>query len=342
MAPPEVILDRYIRTQLRTRPGCSDYVGKLDIDSVEPPEFRFLLHLVQGTMNEALRRENANASGGVAHPPFHFDYIDATAIRNAHAFQFEGYSFIAITLPMVQCLWDTSERLSRGLYVRNALGFHADEVEAVAVHGALFQMQLSFLVSHEYTHHIHGHAAASGVWSEFSQDAAKGNIDSQAEELIADTFAAYLTLANFVRGDGRPGTLQQLGKAGMEGTDGDDVLLNCFLLAVMASFCVLWHSRLDMQSAADNSHPPPPIRINYLIEITKMWCGQFGSVPPGWFATDRLRGLFGAAAEVATVADRQAWDTHIAAIRDAGGELYQIQLRARFEEMRKRGSVLAP
>ena len=73
MAPPEVILDRWVRTQLRNEPGFSGYVGKLDIERLESPSFRSFLYLIQETMNEALRLEGVNASGGVEHPPFHFD-----------------------------------------------------------------------------------------------------------------------------------------------------------------------------------------------------------------------------------------------------------------------------
>ena len=65
MIPPEVILDRFVRTQLRNELGFSDYVGKLDIERVESPSFRSFLHLVQKTMNEMLRLEGINASGGV-------------------------------------------------------------------------------------------------------------------------------------------------------------------------------------------------------------------------------------------------------------------------------------
>jgi hypothetical protein len=87
MTPPEVVLDRIVRNELRYEDGCSGYSGKLDIDRIEPESLRFFLHLVQSTMNEALRLEGVNASAGVEHPPFHFDYLDVTdGTANAHAF----------------------------------------------------------------------------------------------------------------------------------------------------------------------------------------------------------------------------------------------------------------
>jgi hypothetical protein len=83
--PQEVILDRFVRTELRKQAGCSGYSGKLDIERVEPASLRSFLYSVQEAMNEALRSEGINASGGVEHPPFHFDYIDvADGTANAH------------------------------------------------------------------------------------------------------------------------------------------------------------------------------------------------------------------------------------------------------------------
>ena len=114
MVPPEVILDRFVRTQLCNEAGFSGYLGKLDTETVESPSFRSFLYLVQDTMNEALRLEGVNASDGVEHPPFHFDYLDVSAgITNAHAFEHGGFAFIAVTLPMVELVWRLSHRLSR-------------------------------------------------------------------------------------------------------------------------------------------------------------------------------------------------------------------------------------
>ena len=66
---PEVILDRYIRTTLRQIAGFSGYVGKLDMERVEPEAVRDFLRSVQDALNEALRKDNVNASGGAEHPP---------------------------------------------------------------------------------------------------------------------------------------------------------------------------------------------------------------------------------------------------------------------------------
>jgi hypothetical protein len=113
-------------------------------------------------MNEALRLEGVNASAGVEHPPFHFDYLDVTdETANAHAFQRENFSFIVVTFPMIGLLWRSSHALSRSPFILNPLRLNP-EVNVDALHGFLFQIQLDFLVAHEYTHHIHRHCV--GRW----------------------------------------------------------------------------------------------------------------------------------------------------------------------------------
>ena len=95
MIPPEIILDRYVKENFP-----KGYFGKLDIEGVRSSSFRTFLDGLQFETNDALRLENANASGGVVHPPFHFDYLDAT-VTNAYAIPLEEYWFIALTLPLV-------------------------------------------------------------------------------------------------------------------------------------------------------------------------------------------------------------------------------------------------
>ena len=152
-----------------------------------------------------------------------------------------------------------------------------------AFQGLLFGIQLGFLISHEYTHHVHRHCVESqnGVirlWTEFPHDATCGSMNSQAQELDADGYAAYLVLPHLLRGEMRSSALAELGRSGLQGTDGDELLLTCFFLAVLAFFCEFWHGDIDMASVYQFRHPPPPVRIKYMIQVAEMCCGQNGSV----------------------------------------------------------------
>ena len=340
---PEVVLDRWIKAQSSQHPALAGYLGKLDLEKVESSSRPFL-RLVQDTMNSALQSENANASDGVKHPPFHFDYIQvkngAKNARNALAFQHEGYSFIVVTLPLVELLWELSQRLVRSTLVIESLGLHVDAVRPEAIQALLFQFQLSFLVSHEYTHHTHRHvgdhgAGVSGIWTEFLQDDARGGIDSQAEELDADAYAIYLVLANYLRGGGRQSALTQLGRRELSDQDADDLLFNLFFLALIALFCALWPADVGITSIYELGHPPAPVRIEYAKRVARMWCGQNASIPQTSVSDARVQVLFRAALEAPGGTGHPAWDGHIAFLRSAQGTEYDRKLLERFEAIRR-------
>jgi hypothetical protein len=155
LLPPEVVLDRWIKERRHRREsGFSEYVGTLEIDKVESPSFPSFLKLIKESMNEALRLEGPNASGGVVHPPFHFDFIEVNSrIQNAHAVQHGGFSFIAVTLPMVELIFDISQQLSQTGEIAHQLGLGREGPDQDTFHALLFQLQMMFLVSHEYAHH---------------------------------------------------------------------------------------------------------------------------------------------------------------------------------------------
>ncbi len=347
MAPPEVILDRWVRAQHLIEPGFSGYVGKLDVERVESPSFRSFLYLIQKTMNEALRLEGENSSGGIEHLPFHFDYLDASdGIRNAHAFQHEGFSFIVVTLPLVELVWRLSHCLSRSTLVQRLLRLDPGTVDPDALQGLLFQIQLTFLVSHEYSHHIHRHCVESqgltiGIWSEFPLDATRGSINSQAQELVADGYAAFIVLAQLLRGNRRQSALMQLVRTDAPATDGDELLLTCFFLALLAFFCAFWRGGTDIASIYQLRHPPPPVRINYALQVAGMWCGQNGSAPQSWFSPARFQALFRAAAEVIGGTVRQPWDAEMSFLRSPEGVQYDRQLFEKFETMRQKRDSIA-
>jgi|SRR5882672_67012 len=347
MIPPEVILDRWVKTQSRTHPGFIGYVGKLDIEKVNPPALRALLALIQDAMNVALQSESVNASGGVEHPPFHFDYLEVKGrtqvndpAKNAHAFQHSGFSFIAVTLPLIELLWDVSQRLSSSALVQGLLQIDPETERLKALQALLFQFQVGFLVSHEYTHHVHQHCkqdedCIAEVWTEFSQNETNGSLDSQAQELDADGYAIYLVLANYLGGGGRQSGLLQLGRQDLPRSDADEFFLMCFFLAVAAFFCTIWPEDIKIMSIGQLSHPPVPVRIEYAIRVAKMWCDQNGSVPESWFGAERFGTLFGAAAEAVGRAERQSWDAHIAFLQSEEGKKYDRILFERFETMRR-------
>lgn len=341
---PEVILDRWIKERRsRHESGFSGYLGTLDIERVGSPSFRSFLYLIRDLMNEALRSKGPTL-GGVEHPPFHFDFVDVErSITNAHAFQYAGLSFIVVTFPMVELIWDSSHLLSRSPAVLELLSL-GPEVNRDAVQGLLFQIQLDFLVSHEVTHHIHGHVlehnpGETDVWSEFSNHTS-GNLQSQAQELDGDAYAEFIVLTHLLREERRSTALAQCGRVELQGLNGDELLLTCFFLSVFAFFVSFWRGPIDTASLHDLQHPPPAIRIGYAIEAAKLWCSRNGSVPQSWFNDARFRNLFGTVAETFGEAAKEARETDIVFLDSAEGAEYNSRLHEVFESVRRKANYV--
>lgn len=338
---PEVALHRWVMECSRRDPKFDGYVGVLDVEKVGSPSFRSLLLIVRKAINDALRLETLNASGGTEHPPYHFDYIevrsDAKFPYNAIAFQHEGSAFIVITRPFVELLFDLSQRLSRSPLILELLGIDPPNPGPDSLLLLLFQLQISFLVSHEYTHHVHRHVSpgiSPGTWIEFAQDLTSGSIECQAQELDADAYAIYLVLGNFVRGAGRSSALRQLGKQHLESIDADALLLESFFLSLMSLFCARWPVDLNMASIRAFTHPPAPVRIEYAIRVAKMWCEQNQSVSESWFGARRFQTLFRIATEAIGGSAPQQWDDHIHFLMSAECSSYNELLFELFERLR--------
>jgi hypothetical protein len=124
-------------------------------------------------------------------------------------------------------------------------------------------------------------------------------------------------------------------------TDGDELLLRCFFLAVLAFFCEFWRRNIDRVSVYQSTHPSPPVRIKYMIQVADMWCGQNGSLPQSWLSPERFQELFHAAAEIIGGTDRQTWDAQMSFLRSADGLQYDRQLFERFEAMRQKRDEFA-
>lgn len=338
MTPPEIVLDRWLKEQARQRPGCRNYIGKLDLRKVKPPSFGSFLQFLQGAMNQGLESENANASGGTTHPPFHFDYVEVSdGTKNAHALQHGGFSFIVVTAPLIEMLWDISQRLSRSLLVLQLLEIDPNAIRVEALQALFFQFQLAFLVSHEYTHHVHRHCGNSvdWTWDEIPQPGRSGSLEHQAQELDADGYALYLILANYVRGAARHSALDQVGVHSRPNSEGDEFLIKAFFVALTALFCSLWPENVPVASIYQLPHPPAPVRIDYAIRIAVMWCNQNASVPESWFSAERFRAIYIAATGAIAGGARSQWDALVTFLRSEAGKEYDRQLLEQFEMTRK-------
>ena len=333
MLPPEIILDRFVKAG-SFPPG---YIGKLDIERVKSPSLRTFLEGLQVETNEALGTENANATGGVVHPPIHFDFLDST-IPNAHAIPLDDYWFIVLTLPLVISVSETAKALSRSERVLQLLNLKTEEMQHRDILWSFFgQILLLFLTAHEYTHLVHKHQAGtalSRMWTEFVVPDEQGAIDSQAKELNADSYSAYLNLAFLLRSERRERALLQLGREKLLRRNADELIVSCYLLALMAFFRMRWP--INVSAPLDQlSHPPAPVRIDYLLQTVGMWCSQFDVLDQPWFTSPKITALFRAAATGGNEANQKGWDEQVAFLTSTSGDVYRRLLFEKAEKLRK-------
>jgi hypothetical protein len=343
VAYPDVLLHHLITSNNGPGQEFEGYIGKLDLDKVEPESFRdFLKTLHEGT-NVALGLEGFNASGGTVHPPYYFDFLEVKGeTPNAHAFQCDDFAFIVMTLPMVELLSNLSYSLSQSPFVRQLLSIGLAPINESLLHHALFQLQFDFLLGHEYTHHVHGHcpphtSGSLSVWTEFLKDEENGSLEQQAQELDADGYSSYLLLANLLQDENRyASVLQAIGHPEQRSAASDELLFTVFFVVVLNVFCAFWRKRTEVSSLYTLVHPPPPVRINSIIRIAQMYAGQNGPVADTWFQPSRFTELFRTAAATIPGEGRQTWDSQIELLKTPEGERYSQELSDAFEVARQK------
>lgn len=87
------------------------------------------------------------------------------------------------------------------------LGVQQSVEEYNALHAVLYYILMSFVMAHEYTHHVHGHvclpSAETGPPNEILDTGCNGDLEGQIKEIAADGYSVYHVLANIIDGVGR-------------------------------------------------------------------------------------------------------------------------------------------
>jgi hypothetical protein len=294
--PPEVLFDRFFRH--RSHLIKDGYRGKVDLDRLVGTIFPVsLLDDLQVMLNTALLHENKDIPGHVDHDPFHFDYLDSDE-PNAVAFCTEGYSFIGITMPLVEQLWRAGTRLSVSRELQSLLRMQltADQVAAMTASQRLevlaFRLQLFFVVLHEFAHVVHGHVQR-GQESAFSNEIlirGDGNIEQQARESDADGYAIYFLLANVF--DGSQERAHLLGIAGQEHASQaaqDESLLSAFIMAAAAFMFIQPPQTLTEQDVRKRTHPLHAARLALMMKAANAWCLQNRPALAAWMTREQFQ-----------------------------------------------------
>ncbi len=235
--PPEVLFHRFFQ-ECRSPGFREKYQGKQNLDRVPEPRLRSALTEIQLALNFSLAHSRETMPT-LNSRVLHFDYVEAK-VPNALAFQYHGYDFIGVTMPLVDQLLQTCERLSRSARLADFLELVATNEQQESTQAGLFMAQLTFVAAHEFGHHAFGHTSWNGtdLWNDVLDGNAIGSLEDQAREAVADGYAVYLLLDLFIVSQQRRRILELFGHQEAPETGADQILLSAFLLGAGAFFFV--------------------------------------------------------------------------------------------------------
>ncbi len=335
--PPEVAFDRYFRGLDLAQQKI--YEGKYDLEQLAPGPLKVLLLGLQSTLNFALANERPVPEHR-DHPPFHVDYI-RSAEANALAFRHEGYSFIGLTIPLIEVAGKLCGRLCNSADLLSALGLSLTQEVSEALGTVLLKILLFFVVSHEYTHIVHGHplseATDSQPINEVLMDDRVGSLEEQTLEADADSYAIYHVMENWIRGVERSPTITLLERNSAPVDDQDEVLFASIVVAIGAYFVLHPVPQLDAKNVYSLRHPPHPVRLNSLMETAIGWCKQNRSGLEDRMGPERFNSLLSIVASLVWEFDElktQSWGSQVAFLKTRDGASYVAELRRRKDKYR--------
>jgi uncharacterized protein (DUF433 family) len=195
----------------------------------------------------------------------------------------------------------------------------------------LFQHLLSFVVTHEFTHHVHGHVlkhqSESSFFSEFTVSSQNSNIERQAEEADADAYAAYHVLANFIDGGTRKSISAVLKLDSAAPDVVDQVLFSCFAIVTGAFLFSRRPVDLTKEDLFGLSHPPQAARFDYLMRHSILWCKENHPSLVGQMTHERFQQIMRAVAEaIWEINGGLNWDAQNIFLRSERGKRYFQEL----------------
>ena len=277
------------------------------------------------TLTEALNNEKQNVPGHVSHPPFECVFSESDEPQ-AKAMLMAGVSVICITKGMLGLAWNTCDRLSKSEHVIQLFN-HAPSNQ---IHVALFQTQLSFILCHEYAHHVHGHLAHTSFGLE------DGDIQTQVFEVDADCYAIYFVLAFLIKGEGRAGAVERLNCADANSGAQEEALFASFVLAIGGFLYATPPVPLDTTRIFQQRYPPLAARMNWITHSAIDWCDQNRPRLREWMTLDKWRVLMlFAAIAVSELNGGAHWDEQTSFLTSEKGAEYVRVVMARFEEYKR-------
>jgi hypothetical protein len=232
-------------------------------------------------------------------------------------------------------------QLCNSLDLLDALGLAPTPETSEALGEILLKILLYFVVSHEYTHIVHGHPLSeitdSEPINEVEIDDRAGSLEDQTLEADADSYAIYHIMENWIRGAARSSTISPLGMDAASINDQDALLFACIAVAIGAYFVLYPVPELNAKNVYALKHPPHPVRLDSLMQTAIAWCRQNHPGLEDSMKRERFDSLLSLVAGVVWEYDEhrtQNWRSQIAFLQTPEGVAYMAELRRRKDQYR--------
>jgi hypothetical protein len=313
----------------------ADYTGRA---TLEGRADRDRLIDIRDMFNGALAVEGQHVTGHAPHAPFYFDYLDSPR-SNALAFADGEHSFVGVTLPCIRDIWIIAERLTLSDDVLSVIGVTL-RPDRARIFDGMFWLILNFVVTHEYTHHVHGHLSGhftTDAIDEIVGGSGAGNLRRQARELDADGYAAYFSLTFWLMDvGGRDIGVEYFDIGALSPEVQDRVLLSSFLVAFAGFTFLRQPAALDPVRVYWDTHPPQSLRLEMGTRHAEKWCREFRPLLTTWMNRDRYSALMRPVTAVMwSGAHAAGWDAQNAFMRTPEGVKYRDALFAELDAFRE-------
>ena len=291
-------------------------------------DFVALLDGMRTMFNEVLAREQSIPSA-LPHPhPVHFDYVDSNE-SNAIAVRCDQHRFIGVTIHYVRDAWTMCSTLAASLKSPSLFGLDADHESREGLAAALFRLQLTYVVCHEYAHHLNGDMADSGLFMEHGGPM-QGNIQSQVREMHADGIAVFLCLRQLLLHDERQHILLVIGRKTLDEDRQDELLISLLIVAIGARIYRPVSIALDETNAYAATHPAAAARMNFVMRDVQQWCTHNRIRLVEWVTIDLFQKLMHGIDQVLADGKGKRWAQQTAFLQSSDGAVYMEILHAAF------------
>lgn len=176
-------------------------------------------------------------------------------------------------------------------------------------------------------------APRSEFFNEVVSSDTDGNLEEQALEMDADSYAIYYVLAHMFTGPRREQASELLNCKHAPASVQDEILFSSFFMAIGAFLYALSPVPVDLSKVYTRTHPLPATRMAWIVGHAKRWCTQNNRSE---LAASMTRGKYqtlmvAVARAIAGIGVEPDWSEQTAFLQSEPGSKYRSKLEELFK-----------